>query len=253
LLVNPTMTLPPANNLFMLYIPDSCRDRSQTALYLKFDGEHLVMLLRDNVYEALRRAILSCDLRPGQELREQDLATRFLVSRSPVRDALLRLESERLVTVLPRQGYRVNPISISDARDIFGLRLLIEPACAASAAQAENSDVLDAFRGFAGDEAAFVIYNRAFHSAIANLSGNERMAAIARDLMDQSDRLMLVILRSIDEHDRRHLITEHDAVIDAIRARDSAAAAKFSYDHVRDAETRVLRALETTTTEDRKE
>src|ERR1700712_614092 len=127
------MTLPSANNLFMLYIPDSCCDRSQIALYLKFDGEHLVMLLRDNVYEALRQAILSCDLRPGQELREHDLATRFSVSRSPVRDALLRLEGERLITVLPRQGYLVNAISIADARDIFGLRLLIEPACAAAA------------------------------------------------------------------------------------------------------------------------
>src|ERR1700712_2448381 len=237
----------------MLYIPYIWRDRSQTALYLKFDGEHLVMLLRDNVYEALRRAILTCDLRPGQELREQDLATRFLVSRSPVRDALLRLENERLVTVLPRQGYRVNPISISDARDIFGLRLLIEPACAAAAAKAENSDLLDTFRGFAGDEAEFIVYNRAFHSAIANLSGNERMAAAARDLLEQSDRLMLVILRSTNEQDCKRLITEHEAIIDVIRTNDSAAAAKFSYNHVRDAETRVLRALETATTEDRKE
>jgi DNA-binding GntR family transcriptional regulator len=97
------------------------------------------VLLRDNVYDALRSAILTCDLSPGQELREQDLAAQYAVSRSPVRDALLRLEGERLVTVLPRQGYRVNPVSVADARDIFGLRLVIEPACAAAAAGADNT------------------------------------------------------------------------------------------------------------------
>ena len=56
------------------------------------------MLLRDNIYDALRGAILSCELLPGQELREQELAARYEVSRSPVREALLRLEGERLTS-----------------------------------------------------------------------------------------------------------------------------------------------------------
>src|ERR1700757_3792026 len=96
------------------------------------------MLLRDRVYQAIRNAILTCELQPGQELREQILAERYRVSRSPIRDSLLRLEQEKLVTVLPRQGYRVNPLSMSDGEDIFGLRLLIEPACAAAAAHADE-------------------------------------------------------------------------------------------------------------------
>src|SRR5579863_7829817 len=92
--------------------------------------EGKAMLLRDNIYYALRKAILSCEFQPGQELREQVLAERYRVSRSPIRDSLLRLEQDNLVTVLPRQGYRVNPISISDTEEIFALLLLIEPACA---------------------------------------------------------------------------------------------------------------------------
>jgi len=81
------------------------------------------MLLRDNVYESLRADILTCRLAPGDDMREQELAERYAVSRQPVREALLRLEREHLVTVQPRQGYRVNPISLSDARDLLRFRL----------------------------------------------------------------------------------------------------------------------------------
>src|SRR6201995_2556294 len=91
------------------------------------------MLLRDNVYESLRSDILTCHFAPGDDMREQARAERSAVSRQPVREALLRLEREHLVTVQPRQGYRVNPISLSDARDLLRFRLALEPACVAEA------------------------------------------------------------------------------------------------------------------------
>ncbi len=210
------------------------------------------MLLRDNVYDSLRAAILTCDLRPGQDLREQDLAARFTVSRSPVRDALLRLAGENLVTVLPRQGYRVNPVSIRDAQDIFGLRLVIEPACAAAAALAGAADLaaLDAYREYAAGldhESGFIGYNRAFHGAIADLSGNRRMAAVARDLADQSDRLVRTSLRTLGDRDTSALVAEHAAIIDAIQARDAPVAAQLCRQHVAAAQARVLAGLTATT------
>jgi DNA-binding GntR family transcriptional regulator len=91
------------------------------------------MLLRENIYDLLRSDILACRFAPGDEMREQDLAERYSVSRQPVRDALLRLQREHLVTVQPRQGYRVTPISLSDARDLLRFRLALEPACVAEA------------------------------------------------------------------------------------------------------------------------
>jgi DNA-binding GntR family transcriptional regulator len=199
------------------------------------------MLLRDNVYEALRTGILTCALLPGQDLREQDLAARHGVSRSPVRDALLRLEGEHLVTVLPRQGYRVNPVSVTDAADIFGFRLVIEPACAAAAAMASGEDRLDPFRSFGG--ADFIAYNRQFHATVAGLSGNGRMAAVARDLAQQSDRLVRVSLASIGTPDPDRLIAEHSAVIDAIQAGDAAGAGEAMRAHIAGAMDRVLTAL----------
>src|SRR2546429_2686793 len=118
-----------------------------------------LMLLRDNVYESLRSDILSCHFAPGDDMREQELAERYAVSRQPVREALLRLEREHLVTVQPRQGYRVNPISLADARDLLRFRLALEPARLAEAiehASDETVKALDAFRRFAGNHEDFI-------------------------------------------------------------------------------------------------
>src|SRR5436305_13967665 len=138
------------------------------------------MLLRDNVYESLRSDILTCPFAPGDDMREQDLAERYAVSRQPVREALLRLEREHLVTVQPRQGYRVNPISLSDARDLLRFRLALEPACVAEAVESADDNVLKAlnrFRRFSGNREDFIAYNRGFHSAPAHASGNPRLPA----------------------------------------------------------------------------
>jgi DNA-binding GntR family transcriptional regulator len=200
------------------------------------------MLLRDNIYDALRTAILTCELLPNQELREQDLAARYRVSRSPVRDALLRLEKERLVTVLPRQGYRVTPIARTDAAEIFGLRLVIEPACAAAAAQQRDTSALDVWRDIG--QLDFVAYNRGFHAALAELSANARMAAVAQDMVEQSDRLIRFSLASTPVSDRGRLVAEHAAIIDAVQAGDADAAERLMRAHVRQAQDRVLNGLE---------
>src|SRR6201986_347043 len=119
------------------------------------------MLLRDDVYERLRDDILACTLAPGDDMREQELAERYGVSRQPVREALLRLEREHLVTVQPRQGYRVNPISLSDARDLLRFRLALEPACVAEAIGNAPQAVLralDEYRRFSGNHEDFIAY-----------------------------------------------------------------------------------------------
>jgi GntR family transcriptional regulator, rspAB operon transcriptional repressor len=206
------------------------------------------MLLRDTVYQAIRLAILNCELLPGQELREQVLAERYRVSRSPIRDSLLRLEKENLVTVQPRQGYRVKPIATSDVEDVFGLRLLVEPACAVAAVHADDSALraLDRFRGFADRDSGtsgYAEYNEAVHHAIAALSGNTRMTAVAWDLVEQSDRFVRVALRGFELEFVRHLCSEHEAIIDALQARDADRASRLSFDHTEGAHDRVATAL----------
>jgi len=204
------------------------------------------MLLRDNVYESLRSDILSCRLAPGDDMREQELAERYAVSRQPVREALLRLEREHLVTVQPRQGYRVNPISLSDARDLLRFRLALEPACVAEAienAPDKTLKALDDFRRFSGDHEDFIAYNRTFHCALAYASGNRRMAGALCDLIGQADRLVRVSLANIRDHDPKRLVTEHVEIIEAMQRRDARGAQRLIKAHISQTEKRVLPAL----------
>ena len=204
------------------------------------------MLLRDNVYENLRSDILTCRLAPGDDMREQELAERYAVSRQPVREALLRLEREHLVTVQPRQGYRVNPISLTDARDLLRFRLALEPACVAEAIENAPQDVLtalDNYRRFAGNHEDFIAYNRAFHSALAHASGNRRMAAALCDLIGQADRLVRVSVANVKGHDPAQLVGEHIALIEAMQRRDARSAARIIKAHITQTEKRVLPAL----------
>lgn len=205
------------------------------------------MLLRDNVYDSLRSDILMCRFSPGDDIREHELAERYSVSRQPVREALARLEREHLVTVQPRQGYRVNPISLSDARDLLRFRLAVEPACVSEAIEHASDSVLqslDEFRRFDGPGEAFVEYNRAFHSALAQASGNRRMAAAARDLIEQADRLVRVSIANVKGgRDHMQLVAEHVDLIDAMQRRDTRGAARIIKAHILKTEKRVLPAL----------
>ncbi len=194
-------------------------------------------LLRDTVYRALRTAILKCELQPGQELREQILAEKYRVSRSPIRDSLLRLEQENLVTVLPRQGYRVNSITMRDMQELFGLRLIIAPACAAEAARADDVAVraLDQFRDVLGDQLAhadFLEHNRKFHAAIARLTGNPRLAAVENGLVEELDRVVLISIQANKALWIPHAVSEHKLIIDAIQGHDSDTAFRLVHTHI---------------------
>lgn len=205
-------------------------------------------LLRVDIYEKLREEILACRLRPGADLREQDLAGRFAVSKSPVRDALLRLEREDLVTIAPRQGYRVAPISLSDARDLLRLRCILECACAGEAARdatAQSLAALDRFRTFRASQWAggFAAYNREFHCSIARASGNRRLSNLTCELIDQTHRLVQVSVEVSRIRKVPALVAEHGRIVDAVQERDGRRASALLRGHIAAAERRVAHAL----------
>lgn len=205
-------------------------------------------LMREAVHGQLREEILRCVLKPGAELREQELAQRFNVSKSPVRDALQRLEREGLVMVVPRQGYRVATISLSDAKDAFELRRLYEETNVALAIKRASDEALadlDRFRHFdnAGHEFAFTQYNSDFHGALADCSGNARLAAETKTLIDHMDRLVYLSVSSLHDPAPQVLVDEHSSIIDMVQNRDVRRAQKLIRNHIAAAEKRVLKAL----------
>lgn len=206
-------------------------------------------LIRDSVYDKIRADILACALAPGARIHENDLAARHDVSKSPVRDALLRLEVEGLIEVLPRKGYRVRPISVADVGELYEMRLLLEKACVRRAIEEATDETLaglDSFRS-AGDRdglAQWVRYNRQFHRAIAIAAGNARLAKAAAEMIDQFDRLTFVGVAHVTaEGAAEKLVAEHVALIDAIQARDKGRAGRLITDHIKQSRKRVFAVL----------
>lgn len=205
-------------------------------------------LIRTSVYERIRSEILACALRPGTQLQEKDLAERYDVSKSPVRDALLRLQEQRLIEVLPRKGYRVKPVSVADARELYEMRLIYERACVARLIDAAPEAViaaLDAFRAATrtDDLAAWMAYNREFHLAIAEGCGNSRLARATREVIEQFDRLTYMSVTASEQVQLSDFVDEHVAIIEAIRRRDKRQAGALVREHVESSRKRMLDAL----------
>jgi GntR family transcriptional regulator, rspAB operon transcriptional repressor len=206
-------------------------------------------MLREEIYSTLRREILACVLPPGMELREQELASRFEVSKSPVRDALLHLVRTGLVTVVPRQGYRVSPVSLDDARDMFALRQVLELACAAETVRVASDRVLttlDRYRRFHGRDHLrdFIAYNREFHCALARCCGNARMSRATCELIEEMDRLVRISVNTIRGRSPERLVQEHIGIIDAVQARNAKLAVSLLRAHTASAERRLVSALQ---------
>lgn len=207
-----------------------------------------VRLLRVDIFHELRQDILSCRLAPGAELREGELAERFSVSKSPVRDALSRLVQEGLVHVMPRQGYRVAPISLRDVRDMFQYRAVIEGACARIAAESASFEALAALDPFREFDAArypdgFIGYNRAFHQAVSRLSGNARLVSAVSGQIDQMDRVITMSVDAMRRRDPSRLVAQHAQIIDALQGREARRAQVLVARHVEEAQRRVCAAL----------
>ncbi|MBT5941154.1 MAG: GntR family transcriptional regulator [Rhodospirillaceae bacterium] len=206
-------------------------------------------LIRDGVYEKIRADILTCVLAPGSRVFENDLAQRYNVSKSPVRDALLRLQEQGLIDVLPRKGYLIRPISIGDAHDLYEMRLLLEKSCirrACDEASDEELASLDKFRSVEnGDLAHWVTYNRDFHRRIAELSGNARMAKMAQEVIDQFDRLTFVgVSAAPSAAAAEKFVTEHCEIIDALQAHDRSTVTSLINKHISKSQKQLFAVLE---------
>ena len=212
------------------------------------EGYESVSLVRNRVFELVRGEILTCQLRPGEELRENELAKRYGVSKSPVRDAMQKLEFEGLVEIEPRRGHRVKPISVGDADDILELRAILETGVVRLLVEKATDVQLAGLNVFRTTDltsiSAFAAYNRSFHHALADMTGNRRLAEETRRLMEIYDRLCLVSLSTLRREDAlADPLADHNEIIDALQARNGAAAARMVTRHVGKSRGSIMRGL----------
>jgi len=207
-----------------------------------------MILERDRVFQLVRQDILTCELKPGEELREADLALRYGVSKTPVRDAMQKLEFEGLIEIEPRRGHRVRPVSMRDAEDILELRAVLECAVVskiARRAEPEELASLDSLRECRCDSVrAFADYNRRFHATLAQMSGNRRLAEETVRVMEFYDRLAIVSLTLLSREGGFDTpLADHNAIIDALQARNGRLATRLVRDHVDRSRAQIMRGL----------
>ena len=194
--------------------------------------------LTAKIYERLRAEILSCALPPGAEISETELAVRFEVSKTPVREALATLRTEGLVRTFPRRGYQIVPITFSDMNELFDVRTILEAGAAELAARRITDAELDQLTRLADvvyDRSEqpslkrFIQANKDFHAAIAQASGNERLYQMLVKQIDELERFFYLGARLRDVN--KETQDDHQEIVQVLRARDPAAARAIMIKH----------------------
>lgn len=193
--------------------------------------------LREAVTRELRERIFSQVLAPGQRLVERELSTELEVSRIPLREAIVQLATEGLVTILPRRGAFVASFSRKDLEDFFAVRQALEPLAARLAAERADGDTIGRLQHFADDELAALergdtdavgLANEALHWTIAE-AANSAVLAMAMRPLHRRLQWRYALQRSLD---LRQIYHEHRDLVEAIAAHDSSRAEHISARHV---------------------
>lgn len=206
--------------------------------------------LRDVVFQTLRKAILTGELKPGERLMEIHLANKLGVSRTPIREAIHKLELEGLVTMLPRRGAMVSEISESGLKDVLEVRRDLDSFCAelasARISESEKEDLKNAYNAFneavaTHDATIMAKADVAFHDIIIKATGNERLITIINNLGEQMYRYRFEYIK--DETKRDNIMSEHKALMDSIISGNAEAARDAARKHIDNQEKAILRRL----------
>jgi len=189
----------------------------------------------------LRRQVLNGELQPGAHFLVQQLADMLQISRTPLREALIRLEEDGLVEVVPRHGIRIAQLSIPDMDEIYMILIGLEPIAAALVAErgcseAEMETLISSTQEMEerlekGDIENWARADALFHLTIVRACGNKRLGDIILKCWDQVTRARMFTLRVRGPYQPRQSAVEHRQVIEAIQNKDPERAAEVFRTH----------------------
>lgn len=214
------------------------------------ESENQDVSLVDQAYLRLRQEILTCQLAPGQVVSERELAQRYTMSKTPIREALTRVCHEGLVQRLSGRGYIIAPITIQYIRDLFDLRLVLELAAAERAARYASPTHIAALKEMSAvsyclddpeSHAAFLRINRAFHLALAETAANRRLVEILEGLLIEMERLFYLGLRLRDSS--QEMRQEHQEVVAALEQGDVEGVRDTMTRQINASRNRILEAI----------
>ncbi len=206
--------------------------------------------LRDVVFNTLRQAILKGEIEPGEHLMETKLAEKLGVSRTPIREAIRKLELEGLVTMIPRKGAEVAQITEKNLRDVLEVRRALEVLAVRIACDKITAEQLEELEAAAKvfeatlsskDVTAIAEADVEFHDVIFKATDNQRLLQIISNLREQMYRFRVEYLKKEDFHAR--LVEEHNEIINAVKHHDKAAAEQYVKAHIDNQELVVINEI----------
>jgi len=206
--------------------------------------------LRDVIFETLRKAIITGEIKPGERLMEVAIAEQMGVSRTPVREAIRRLEAEGLVTMVPRKGTHVSELSSKDIIDVLEVRGALDKLATGLAAKRIKPQQLRALESIHKQYIAFVEKENIegavrkdieFHDAIYAASGNSRLIGVLSTLKEHIYRFRVIYLRDMDIAE--HVEQEHRQILDALKEGNEQLAAELAEKHIKSQMESIVEAL----------
>ena len=198
--------------------------------------------LRDVVFNTLRQAIITGEFAPGERLMEISLANRLGVSRTPVREAIRKLELEGLVIMIPRKGAQVARITEKNLRDVIEIRTVLEEFAAVLACERIDQSGLHDLRQAHEDFIRSVDKDETFHDTIFRATNNDRLISIINNLREQFYRYRMEYVKDIRQ--RSNLVEEHRELLDAISSRDSIKAKELMKTHLLNQQQEVINNIQ---------
>ena len=206
--------------------------------------------LREVVFNTLRKAILTGQLKPGDRLMEVHLANKLGVSRTPIREAIHKLEQEGLVTMVPRRGAEVAKITERSLQDVLEVRRALDVLSVELACERISEDELEqlkkACRQFeeathSGDTTAIAKADVAYHDIIVQATGNQRLQQLVNHLAEQMYRYRFVYLKDVSQHEK--LVEEHREILECILQRDKKKASEAAKKHIDNQENSMIQQI----------
>ncbi|NSW92228.1 MAG: GntR family transcriptional regulator [Firmicutes bacterium] len=206
--------------------------------------------LREVIFTTLREAIIMGELKPGERLMEVQLAEKMGVSRTPVREAIRKLELEGLVKMVPRKGAHVAKLSVKDIMDVLEVRASLDGLATALAAERITDDELrelkhvqNQFENYVEKDNLQGIIKKdvEFHDVIYRASKNDRLIQIVNNLREQVYRFRVIYLKDLSS--TKEVIREHMEIYEAIMRKDANAAREAAKRHIRSQEIMIINAV----------
>lgn len=206
--------------------------------------------LRDVVFNTLRKAILTGELKPGERLMEIHLANKLGVSRTPIREAIHMLELEGLVTMIPRRGAVVSQITEKGINDVLEVRKALDVLCAQLACNRITAEGIAALKAAcdsfeeavaSGDIKQITEADVKLHDIIAKATGNDKLIQLLNNLSEQMYRYRFEYIKDFEQHAK--LIEEHRALYESIKKGNEVAAAQAARTHIDNQEISILQRI----------